>query len=137
MQNQEIFEKAASSWANRDKFLELRDSGRTPCNYVVTREVIDQDDAYDIVDDAAIRNRDIRFITGFITAYAYVIPEAAETSAHRPLQQLMISFIKDYDGGKYLTDDYEFIQYYHPAEGEAPRANKDKEYYVLVPIRKV
>jgi hypothetical protein len=136
-EEKEILARAEEILAETTKQLEVVESGRAPRGYVAAREPIDLDDANEILDDAVQRNSDIRFAAGLDVAYCSVPPEKATFLAMFPLQQLLMSFIQQIDGGKYLTNDYEFIQYYHPAEGTPPRANKDKEYYVLVPIRKV
>jgi hypothetical protein len=110
---------------------------RIPHRYVISREVMEGNAAKDILADAAIRCNDYRFLFNVEVMATSIPPDDAAKVADLPLQQMLMFCIQQYDGGKYLTNDYEFIQYYHPAEGTPPRANKDKEYYVLVPIRKV
>lgn len=134
---EETSSKPSDTMAELNKVLENFKSGRAPHGYVMAREPIDLMDANDILSDVFVRTRDPRFLEGLDVSYASIPPEVADETADIPLKMLMIPFIQQMDGGECLTDDYEFMQYYHPAEGEAPRANKDKEYYVLVPIRKV
>jgi hypothetical protein len=117
--------------------IKLLDNTRFPCCYIVMRELMSIGNSFDILKDAALRSGDDRFLRGREHVCFFVPPDKAEALAGFPLQQFILPFITQKDGLKYLTDDYEFIQYYHPAEGTPPRANKDKEYYVLVPIRKV
>lgn len=132
-----ILKKAKETLKQIHSDNELLKSDRAPRCYVASREPIDINDANEICDDAVKRTKNMLFAAGLDVAYCSVPPENADQLAKIPLQQLLMAFIKQIDGGKYLTDEYEYIEYYHPAEGSPPRKNKDKEYYVLVPIRKV
>jgi hypothetical protein len=105
-----------------------------PRSYVVAREPITLLDANEILEHAAIQSKQHVLMLGLDVAFAS--PPENSPLADVPLQQLMMAFIQQIDGGKYLSDEYTFVQYYHPAEGNPPRSNANKEYYVLAPIRK-
>jgi nuclear transport factor 2 (NTF2) superfamily protein len=121
--------------AELEKEVEVLEHTESPRAYVIAKEFIDGDDAQEILRDAAERNNDYRFLAGRETMFTYIDPEKATITKLVSLKQSMGAFFRTYGGKEYMDDDYELLEYYHPAEGEAPRANKDKEYCIIVPIR--
>ena len=129
-----ILNDAKVHLAKIDKDLEIITSGRAPRTYVAAKEPITIDDANEIIHNAILSSGNGLLCAGLDVAY--VSPGEGSIFASMPLKEVMMAFIQQIDGGQYLTDEYEFIDYYHAAEGKAPRDNKNKEYYILVPIKK-